>query len=311
MKDLLSGLTAGGWGLLAGWIIPAAVAVSLLAYLVLPDLPWEFADEIGELTSVEQAAALTFTAIGVGVVLSALQTPLYRLLEGYLWPVFLRDRGIALHTKAALSSASNSPMTRAAWNTGSSLKRLQRYPALDGQIAPTTLGNAIQAFEAYGWDKYGLDSQTLWSELEALVPEPLRVALERARVPVDFAVSFVYLSALVGLISLIAALLGDAQLKLFAIAAVAIGLSPIWYWLAVVSTSEWYACVQAQVNLGRLPLAQAMGLQIPATLEEERRMWEALTTFVSSEEPDSATTLDSYRQGHAGAPSARKDDGPG
>lgn len=297
---MLFGLTAGDWGLLAGWIIPAAVAVALLTYLVLPDLPWKFADELGELNSVEQAAALTFTAIGVGVVLSALQTPLYRLLEGYLWPNSLRDRGMARHTKRRAELREQLANDKSGVEYGLVLERLQRYPALDDQIAPTTLGNTIRALEAYGWDKYRLDSQTLWSELEALVPEPLRVALDRARVPVDFAVSFVYLSALVGLISLIAALLGDAQLKLFVISVVAIGLSPIWYWLAVVSTSEWYACVQALVNLGRLPLAQAMGLQIPATLEEERRMWEALTTLVTSEETDSTIVLDSHRQGHSG-----------
>jgi hypothetical protein len=311
MKDLLSGLTAGGWGLLAGWIIPAAVTVALLAYLVLPELPWEFADQVGELTAAEQAAALTFTAVGVGVVLSALQTPLYRLLEGYLWPASLRHRAIERHTKRRaqlreqLASAKSEDL-----EYGLILERLHRYPTLDGQIAPTTLGNTIRAFEAYGWDKYRLDSQTLWSELEALVPEPLRVALERARVPVDFAVSLVYLSALVGLISLVGALLGDAQVKLFLIATVALVLSPIWYWIAVVSTSEWYASVQALVNLGRSPLAQAMGLQIPETLEEERRMWEALTSFVSSEETDSAIALDSYRKGHLGSPSAKKDEGP-
>jgi hypothetical protein len=203
MKDLLSGLTAGGWGLFAGWIIPAAIAVALLAYLVLPELPWEFADEVSDLDSVEQAAALAFTAVGVGVVLNALQTPLYRLLEGYLWPASLRDRAIVRHTNRRAELRKQLANAKSDLEYGLVLERLHRYPTLDGQVAPTTLGNAIRAFEVYGWDKYGLDSQTLWSELEALVPEPLRVALERARAPVDFAVSFVYLSALVGLISLV------------------------------------------------------------------------------------------------------------
>jgi hypothetical protein len=304
MKDLLSGLTAGGWGLLAGWILPAAIAVALLAYLVLPELPWEFADEVGDLAAAEQAAALTFTAVGVGVVLSALQTPLYRLLEGYLWPASLREGAIKRHTKRRAQLREQLSSTKSGAEYGLILERLQRYPTSDEQVVPTTLGNTIRAFEAYGWDKYRLDSQTFWSELEALVPEPLRVAIERARVPVDFAVSFVYLSALVALISLVGALLGDAQVKLFVITAVALALSPIWYWVAVVSTSEWYASVQALVNLGRSPLAQAMDLQIPATLEEERRMWEALTIFVSSEEPDSAIVLDSYRNRHARPQSA-------
>lgn len=307
MKDLLSGLTAGGWGLLAGWIIPTAVAVSLVAYLVIPELPWEFAEEVGELSSGEQAAALAFTAVGLGVVLNALQAPLYRLLEGYVWPASVRDRAIARHTNRR-AELRNQLANASGLEYGLLLERLHRYPTLEGQVAPTTLGNAIRAFEAYGWDKYGLDSQTLWSELEALAPESLRVAIERARVPVDFAVSFVYLSALVGLISLASVLLeADAQVKLLVIAVGALSLSPIWYWLAVVSTSQWYASVQALVNLGRLPLAQAMNLQIPATLEEERRMWEALTTFVSSEDFDVAA-LDSYR-GHAGSPSAEKHGG--
>jgi hypothetical protein len=138
------------------------------------------------------------------------------------------------------------------------------------------------------------------------------VAPERARVPVDFSVSFVYLSALVGLISLVSGLLeADAQVKLLIIATVALSLSPVWYWLAVVSTTEWYASVEALVNLGRLPLARAMNLQLPATLEEERRMWEALTTFVRTEETNSHfAALDSYRERQTGSPSAEKDEGP-
>ena len=308
MKDLLSGLSAGGWGLLAGWIIPAAAAVALFAYVVLPDIPCDFADDVGELTAAEQAAALTFTGVGVGFLLSALQVPLYRLLEGYLWPASWRVRAIERHTKRRAQLREQLASATSDLEYGLILERLQRYPTLDGQIAPTMLGNTIRSFEAYGWDKYRLDSQTLWSELEALVPEPLRVALERARVPVDFAVSLVYLSALVGLISLGAALFGDADAKLFVIAVIALGLSPFWYRVAVLSTSEWYASVQALVNLGRAPLAQAMGLQIPATLEEERRMWENLTTFVSSEETESAIALDSYRERHPRPPSASGDD---
>jgi hypothetical protein len=56
-------------------------------------------------------------------------------------------------------------------------------------------------------------------------------------------------------------------------AVVSIALPFLWYRLAVAATDDWAAVVRAVVNLGRKPLAEALGLQLPSTIREERAMW--------------------------------------
>ncbi|MET7992069.1 hypothetical protein ABZU76_14290 [Amycolatopsis sp. NPDC005232] len=57
------------------------------------------------------------------------------------------------------------------------------------QVAATRLGNAIRRFEEHGHHRYRLDSQVLWHELNAVVPEPVRKQVEDGRTNVDFFVS--------------------------------------------------------------------------------------------------------------------------
>jgi hypothetical protein len=153
-------------------------------------------------------------------------------------------------------------------------EQLSRYPVDDRQVLATRLGNAIRAFETYGYDRYCLDSQRLWTELTTYVPEALRTEIERARASVDFCVSSLYLATLLGTMAGVTGFTyGKDELTLF-IAAIATLLSvPAWYALAVISTRHWQAAVQALVNVGRLPLAEALGLVLPRTFQEERNMW--------------------------------------
>ena len=51
-------------------------------------------------------------------------------------------------------------------------------------------------------------------------------------------------------------------------------LVPLWYRLAVEATDEWAAAFRGLVDLGRKPLAEALGLEMPGTLKQERKMWE-------------------------------------
>ena len=71
-------------------------------------------------------------------------------------------------------------------------ERLHRYPSDDRQVTPTRLGNAIRRFEEYGYDRFRLDSQVLWHELNAVVLESARKQAEDARTSVDFFVCLIY-----------------------------------------------------------------------------------------------------------------------
>src|SRR5262249_8472450 len=158
-------------------------------------------------------------------------------------------------------------------------ERLRRYPADYRQFGPTQFANALRAVETYGWDRYRLDSQTFWSELISAVPDSLRAEEESARTPMNFSVALIYLSALLGVVCLIANLGTNSSAVLIAVGLLSLLLVPVWYRLAVLNTRYFSSVVQAIVNVGRVELANKMGLAIPRKLEDERAMWEQMFWF--------------------------------
>lgn len=176
-------------------------------------------------------------------------------------------------------------------------ERLRRYPVDSKQFGPTQFANALRAIETYGWDRYRLDSQSLWSELISAVPDSLRTEEESARAPINFSVSMMYLSGLAGVACLATAFsIPGPWIPSASAGLVLLLLVPAWYKLAVLNTRYLGSVVQAIVNVGRVELAKKMGLSIPRKLQDERDMWERIFWFV--DEPfdgEYISDLDSYR----------------
>lgn len=217
----------------------------------------------------------------LGFVLNALQTPLYRILEGYLlWPHKAFDRGCQRQrtrkeriTTLIAGPNDRTPVQRALLN-----EQLARYPTQDDQLAPTRLGNAIRRFEEYGHNRYCLDSQVLWNELSATAPLQARRQVETARTSVDFFVALLYGHAVVAASALLALTSAEAEQTLLILTGIALcTLIPLWYRSAIYATDEWAAAMRALVNLGRKPLAEALGLVLPQQLSQERAMWQLVT----------------------------------
>ncbi|MFF4146550.1 hypothetical protein ACFY0A_35585 [Streptomyces sp. NPDC001698] len=233
MGDIAKGVLGGAWTLLVGWILPTAINLSIFGFGVAPSLRHTvLATRLWPSTGGSGALQLVAVAILLGLVLAALQSPLYRVLEGYLlWPSRLYDHGCARHlrskrdlqdrlallrlerrqeeragqlpasdvaelarlrTNSRIMRVARKDRQRSAVQRSLLRERLARYPVDDGQIAPTRLGNAIRRFEEYGHDRFRLDTQVLWNELTGTAPEQVRRQVELARASVDFFVSLLY-----------------------------------------------------------------------------------------------------------------------
>ncbi|UJW30984.1 hypothetical protein L3Q67_38270 [Saccharothrix sp. AJ9571] len=332
MTGIFQGALGGGRAVLIGWILPSLINVLIFGFVVAPKL-----SRFGELNT-EAARAAIFglvTTTVLGLVLAALQTPLYRILEGYLgWPQWLarirRRRHLArkhlLRNRvdaAALAGqetagrlADADRPTLAAFRAHPVIsrhlrtdlrkgvvwlalldERLHRYPVDDRQVAPTRLGNAIRRFEEYGRNRYRLDSQVLWHELNAAVGEPARKQTDDARMNVDFFISLLYGHLLVVVTAAVDLAIGAAVHPWLVITTIVslLPLTVLWYRLAVVATDEWAGAVRAMVNLGRQPLAAALGLALPQRIDEERSMWLLVGELVSSGYHPGLAALDTYR----------------
>lgn len=318
--------------MLVGWILPSLINVLIFGFVVVPTLS-SFA-ELGAEKGQAAIFGLVATAV-LGLVLAALQTPLYRVLEGYRgWPQLLaharrrhhlarkhllRNRvdalalteqervgRLAVANESVLAAFRSHPIISRYLTTdirkGDAWfallnEQLHRYPLDDRQVTPTRLGNAIRRFEEYGYDRYRLDSQVLWHELNAAVPDMARQQTDDARMSVDFFVSLLY-----GHLLVVAAAVADLAIgnvvRPWLVAATIAVLPPLmllWYRLAVVATDEWAGAVRAMVNLGRHPLAAALGLTVPDTVEEERAMWHLASDLVRTGFHPGQAALDTYR----------------
>jgi hypothetical protein len=91
------------------------------------------------------------------------------------------------------------------------------------------------------------------------------------------------------------------------LAAVSLLSTRLSYFAGVKSSSWLLGAVRALVNTGRKELAAKMNLELPDSIEDERKMWNAATGFVYySYDAGFADELDEYRlstNGDEGSPS--------
>lgn len=336
MSGVLQGALGGGRALLIGWFLPSLINILVFGFVVVPQLSGfqVLASSAGTGAARSTGFALVGTLV-VGLSLAALQIPLYRILEGYLgWPEWLfqagRRRmlarkhllqnrvdaaGLVLQeaagtlpeAEAQILNAFRSHLVTGRFVASDARKgpvwlnlleeRLGRFPARDEQVNATLLGNAIRRFEEYGYDRFLFDSQVLWQELYAVVPEPVRKQAEDARANVDFFVCLLYGHLLVAVAALIDFAVAPPGKPLPLLATI-IGLpllAVVWYRVSVVATDDWAGSVRAMVNLGRQPLAASMGLELPKAITDERIMWRLAVEFVRNPYTPEMTALDQFR----------------
>lgn len=264
MGDIAKGVLGGAWTLLVGWILPTALNLSVFFFAVAPSL--RGSGPVARLWPTTRTGAsllLLATAVLLGLVLSALQNQLYRILEGYLlWPGAAYEHGCArrrqdkwdlqdrlmlmrlerrakrhdgvlpviaiadlalLRANPRIMRAARKDRRRSAVQRALLRENLARYPIDDGQIAPTRLGNAIRRFEEYGYDRFRLDTQVLWNELTGTAPEQVRRQADLARTNADFFIALLTGHAVVAAAAVAALGSARADTPLLLVTAVALG----------------------------------------------------------------------------------------
>jgi hypothetical protein len=289
----LSDIVKTFWSKLYAWALPSTFLLGAFWLLVYPSVP-SLHEVIRVSSSPEKSALFVAITALIAFTLNSCSAFLYRVLEGYLlWPKWLQR--IAVARQLRLKHELQRDMDSGGWARGLALEKLARYPLRDEQVGPTKFGNAIRSFETYGKTRFNLDSQTLWYELYACAPKQLQNAIETARSSVDFFVAMTYLSFLFALMSLLLALSRFGSPKLFFPSAGAFGLTLLSHWFAVRTTAEWSYSVQALVNIGRIKLAEQLGLRVPDTLEAEKEMWGLTTSYVFWSKLEIGAKLDAFR----------------
>ncbi|WP_168787314.1 hypothetical protein [Paraburkholderia aromaticivorans] len=248
---------------------------------------------------------------------------MYRVLEGYAWPLnrpglkerqFKRRRRQRVEAREAYGAFRiaqlhcGSPTVTSAETAQEQQRtldhrkqeylRLKRalaleYPEQRELVLHTRFGNVLRAFETYASTVYGTESIHAWPRLLAVVPKDYQATLADARAPVDFFVSLVFLAFALGVIALVrggAALVGkpaDAMSPwiFWFSAAGAFASMRLCYLAALASAGAWGEVVKSAFDLYLPALAHAMGYELPKSAGERRRFWEAQANQFLFHEP--------------------------
>ncbi len=302
MGELFKAITGGLARFVFSWFVPSVVTLGLFWIFVLPSVrdAWPFRPiaAAGRESDVTAGIVFAFVVLVFSILFAYTSLPIYRFLEGYNLPKPLARRFHRRQLQEWRRIRWLEERSRLAGQPvpGLDLERIKLYPLRADQVAPTRLGNALRAMETFGYTRYGLDSQSLWFELQSVVPETTRRNTEEGRAPVDFFVSSIAHMTVLSVLCLIVGVstlnVGTCLIGLGAAATV-----PLSYRLAVRNVKDWGDAVKALVNLGRIPLADHFGLSMPDELSEERNMWHAYMRVIERNDARFEEHLNHYRAG--------------
>jgi hypothetical protein len=305
VADIVKMFTSGFWRYVVAWVVPCAAFLGALLLTVYPSIKaLPVLTSIDTVASADTALGLFIfggVTLGISAVLALSYEPIYRIWEGYTWPkplfIFGRKREIERYRSLkkkriayldrAEADESDDDDLPAYYSTRRALlgEKGQQFPEYQEDFLPSRLGNGLRAAERYGYDRYGLDTQTLWYELGTATPESLAEELNAARGVVDFFISAATLSWIYALIAIGAALARlDWVFACYALIAPIVGR--LSYLRAVRSTGAIAKAERAIVNVSRSKLADLFSLTVPDDIDQERAMWRALKAFVVDGESD-------------------------
>jgi hypothetical protein len=134
----------------------------------------------------------------------------------------------------------------------------------------------------YPLKRYGITMSILWPRLYEVLSENTRQRIEDANIYLDFTTNMSLLSIAAVAFAVFAAFYGTARTKTSEIAWLLILLFGfrVFYLLAIEATRAVSAQVEAAVDLFRLKLLDALGIDAPANSCQESEIWKKLHHFI-------------------------------
>lgn len=307
IKDAVNALAQS---LQASFIFPAGLIVFFHAFVFLPNF-----------VEVDSTSAITLTLVVsltlfISYSLYAFNFPLIRLLEGYKLhkdldrQYFLkrkRNQYIRLYTRIeSLRKARRDFRRKTQFDPEKdSLAKLsvvdqnrwllieselaacehdfdENFPPKLNQVLPTTFGNAIAAFEAYSYSRYGIDSIPVWPRLVPILKEQKYLEFVAQEKSVfDFLLNMLFTILLLSTESFYLAIyLGHNFLALGILIVTPLIVWGLYQGL-IVSAKIWGITVRVAFDLYRHELRKRVGLKARSTFSEEYKQWQAYSQFLA------------------------------
>jgi len=168
-------------------------------------------------------------------------------------------------------------------------RRYREFPAQPQEVLPTRLGNAIRTAESYARDerRYGVDAVFFWPRLYPLLPDALRDSLAAARSSMEQLLFIALLSGALAPVTLVLAIALRLPVAVWLpVVAGAAVLASLTYRSAVAVAVSYGELVRSAFDTHRLTLLTSLGYALPASLDEERQLWQAIGQLLYRRDTD-------------------------
>jgi len=149
----------------------------------------------------------------------------------------------------------------------------------DAAVRPTGFGNIAATIRSYAASRYSMNLEAFWMRLQPILQqkELSFEDLQQSKARLDFMVTMFWLWAITVLFWLVLiAVSGHGLILFLGIAVAGPVVLVLWYGLALTNYVAFAQTVRSSIDLNRFDLLRALHMPLPAGLEEERAVWDAL-----------------------------------
>lgn len=148
----------------------------------------------------------------------------------------------------------------------------EEFPDQAEYLLPTPFGNVLRSFEIYPRVMYGFEAIDGWGRLLAVIPKDYLEIIDAARAQVDFWINMglVLILLQIEYVSL-ASIFGNPLNWWIILLFIVLGtIAPL---RATSSAREWGDFVKSAFDIYRFKLLDSLGMEVPKSREEERKVW--------------------------------------
>lgn len=267
-----------------GWWFPVFFAAVAISLVTITSFGLEnILNLLQRLSSAAQAYLFVMVLLAVTLIAFLLKALTYNVIliyEGYYWPPKLKKmlvRRIKARHERLTEQASS--------DVESAAILCEEYPAHGRELLPTILGNVMRSSETYAHSVYGLDIVGFWARLWPLIPKDFREQLDDTLTSIAMSLNLCTLTVVViatgGTYMSYMSFHGTVTWYTpVAVLLVGLVLARSMYISAVAQASVYGQQVRVAADLYRFDLLEALRVPVPATVEEEFKLWEDLSQWM-------------------------------
>jgi hypothetical protein len=148
-------------------------------------------------------------------------------------------------------------------------------------FAPTRLGNLLRSAESYSQDRYGVSAVRAWPRLYHLLPDTFVTSMADARASMEFLLVLSFLAAVYVPLAAIYLIISAAPLPWIYGSLVAGAVLALFAYRAALAPAAIFGShIRTAFDLYRLKLLRSLNAPVPATPDEERRIWSEAIRFL-------------------------------